>query len=63
MNKKISQARKTADGKRLFEEPRLAYVKPKLTPHGNLCKVTAGAFGSFGPFDPNKPVSETNRLP
>ncbi len=60
MNKKTFQAQKTADGKRLFEEPRLAYVKPKLTLHGDLCKVTAGSFGSF---DPTQPVSSTNIPP
>lgn len=30
-----------------FEEPRLAYIKPKLTPHGDLRDLTAASFGSF----------------
>lgn len=31
-----------------FEEPRLAFVEPKLTPRGDLRDVT-GFFGSFTP--------------
>lgn len=32
-----------------FEEPRLGFVEPKLTPRGDLREVTAGAFGGFSP--------------
>jgi hypothetical protein len=32
-----------------FEEPRLAFVEPKLTPRGDLREVTAGFVGSFSP--------------
>jgi hypothetical protein len=35
--------------KQPWQEPKLAFVEPKLTPHGALQKVT-GAF--FGPFTP-----------
>lgn len=31
-----------------FEEPRLVFVEPKLTPRGDLREVT-GFFGSFSP--------------
>ncbi|MFO1429139.1 MAG: hypothetical protein U1F76_03210 [Candidatus Competibacteraceae bacterium] len=32
-----------------FEEPRLTFIEPKLTPRGDLRKVTAGIFGGFSP--------------
>ena len=35
-----------------FEEPRLAFIEPKLTPHGDLRDSTAGFIGSFDP-NPN----------
>jgi len=31
-----------------FEEPRLAFIEPKLTPRGDLREVT-GFFGGFSP--------------
>lgn len=34
--------------KQPWQEPKLAFVEPKLTPHGELQKVT----GFFGPFTP-----------
>jgi hypothetical protein len=33
--------------KQPWQEPRLAFVEPKLTPHGELQKVTGGFFGTF----------------
>lgn len=40
-----------------FEEPRLAFIEPKLTPHGDLRDSTASFIGSFDPAnpDPNNP--------
>ena len=40
-----------------FEEPRLAFIEPKLTPHGDLRDSTAGFYGSCDPSkpDPNNP--------
>ena len=35
--------------KKPWEEPKLAFVEPKLTKHGNLEKVTHGFFGTFSP--------------
>jgi hypothetical protein len=32
-----------------WEEPKLAFVEPTLTPHGELHKVTGGFFGTFTP--------------
>lgn len=32
-----------------FEEPRLLFIEPKLTPRRDLRDVTAGFFGSFDP--------------
>ena len=32
-----------------FEEPKLTFVEPKLTPRGDLRDVTAGGFGPFSP--------------
>jgi hypothetical protein len=34
--------------KQPWQEPKLAFVEPKLTPHGALQKVT-GFFGTFNP--------------
>ena len=33
--------------KQPWQEPKLAFVEPKLTPHGELQKVTGGFFGTF----------------
>ena len=30
-----------------WQEPKLAFVEPKLTPHGALQKVTGSFFGTF----------------
>jgi hypothetical protein len=32
-----------------WHEPKLTFVEPKLTPHGELQHVTGGFFGSFTP--------------
>jgi len=32
-----------------FVAPRISYIRPQLTRHGNLADVTAGFFGSFSP--------------
>jgi hypothetical protein len=37
--------------KRQWQEPKLAFIKPKLTKHGELKEVTAGFFGGFSPGD------------
>jgi hypothetical protein len=36
-------------GKAQWQEPKLAFVKPKLVKHGELKKVTAGFFQEFTP--------------
>jgi hypothetical protein len=39
--------------KKPWEEPKLAFVEPKLTKHGDLEKVTGNPKdGFFGPFSP-----------
>jgi hypothetical protein len=40
--------------KKTWEEPKLAFVEPKLTKHGSLEKVTRGRRrnGFFGEFSP-----------
>jgi len=38
-----------ASGKEPWQEPKLAYIEPKLTEHGELGAVTAGFFGGFTP--------------
>jgi hypothetical protein len=32
-----------------WQEPKLAFVEPKLTPHGELKHVTGAFFGTFTP--------------
>ena len=38
-----------ASGKKPWQEPKLAFIEPKLTTHGKLEEVTAGFFGGFTP--------------
>jgi hypothetical protein len=37
--------------KQQWQEPKLAFVKPKLSKHGELKEVTAGFFSGFSPGD------------
>ena len=39
----------TSQAKKLFKEPKLTFIEPKLTKHGDATKITAGFFGSFSP--------------
>jgi hypothetical protein len=49
-----AKGRVAASGKKVWEEPKLAFVEPKLTKHGSLEKVTRGKRrnGFFGEFSP-----------
>ena len=38
--------------KKSFEEPKLSFVEPKLTKHGDATKITMQNGGFFGSFDP-----------
>jgi hypothetical protein len=38
-----------ASGKEPWQEPKLAFIEPKPTKHGQLEEVTAGFFGGFTP--------------
>jgi hypothetical protein len=38
-----------SSGKQTWQEPKLAFVEPKLTKHGELENVTGGFFGTFVP--------------
>ncbi len=35
-----------------WEEPKLAFIEPKLTKHGDLEKITGKQNGFFGQFSP-----------
>lgn len=37
------------EGKKKWQEPKLVFVKPKLTKHGRLDEVTGQFFGAFTP--------------
>jgi hypothetical protein len=37
------------EGKRKWQEPKLTFIKPKLTRHGRLEEVTGQFFGAFSP--------------
>jgi hypothetical protein len=39
----------SAGGKKKWQEPKLSFVKPKLTKHGKLEEVTGQFFGAFSP--------------
>lgn len=43
------QGQVEAETKPTWEEPKLAFVEPKLTKQGDLKEITAGFFGSFTP--------------
>lgn len=38
-----------AGGRRPWVTPKLVFVDPKLTSHGDLTQVTGGFFGAFSP--------------
>lgn len=40
-------------GKKKWQEPKLSFVKPKLTKHGKLEEVTGQFFGAFSPSQTN----------
>ena len=49
MNQDKSEGSQSAqDSKKPWEEPKLDFVEPKLTKHGDLKSLT----GFFGPFSP-----------
>ena len=49
MNQDKSEGSQSAqDSKKPWEEPKLDFVEPKLTKHGDLKNLT----GFFGPFSP-----------
>lgn len=35
--------------KKPFVEPKLAFIEPRLTKHGDATKITHGFFGTFDP--------------
>ena len=39
----------SSGGKKRWQEPKLDFVKPKLTKHGKLEEVTGQFFGAFSP--------------
>jgi len=43
------------EGKKKWQEPKLSFVKPKLTKHGKLEEVTGQFFGAFSPGQGNPP--------
>ena len=48
-----SEPSPASGGRKAWEEPKLAFVEPKLTRHGKLEKITRGKHnGFFGQFSP-----------
>ena len=45
----------STEGKKRWQEPKLSFVKPKLTKHGKLEEVTGQFFGGFSPGQGNPP--------
>ncbi len=60
MYEKQSVERKENQGKCLdsshdrktFTKPKLTFIEPELTKHGDATKITAGFFGTFQPPSP-----------
>jgi hypothetical protein len=46
--KDLEKEQQGKEEKKIFEEPRLSFIEPKLTKHGDATKIT----GFFGPFSP-----------
>ena len=44
--------RSSPEAKKKWQEPKLTFVKPKLTKHGKLEEVTGQFFGAFSPTPP-----------
>ncbi len=42
-------AQSSPTNKRVWQQPKLTFVKPKLTKHGKLAEVTGQFFGGFTP--------------
>jgi len=51
-NRETTEAEGAVPEKKLWEEPRLDFVEPKLTKHGSLEKLTRMPNGFFGGFSP-----------
>ena len=54
MKKKVNPSaqrreQSSSGGKKKWQEPKLGFVKPKLTKHGKLEEVTGQFFGGFTP--------------
>ena len=45
----------STESKKKWQEPKLSFVKPKLTKHGKLEEVTGQFFGAFSPGQENPP--------
>ena len=57
------EGQSSAGGKKKWQEPKLGFVKPKLTKHGKLEEVTGQFFGAFSPSRTqqlDKPASRFN---
>ncbi len=39
----------SSQGKKHFTEPKLTFIEPKLTKHGDATKITGQFFGQFSP--------------
>lgn len=44
------------EGKRKWQEPKLTFIKPKLTKHGKLEEVSGQFFGAFSPGRPDPAI-------
>ena len=51
MKKVLEREEQGKVDKKPFEEPKLTFVEPKLTKHGDATKITGGG-GFFGTFTP-----------
>lgn len=44
-----SPVTQVGEARKKWQEPKLRFVKPKLTPHGKLEEITGQFFGAFTP--------------
>jgi hypothetical protein len=49
IKKNLEKANQENVDKKLFVEPKVSFIEPKLIKHGDATKITAGFFGGFSP--------------
>ena len=49
INSEATDTETSTETRKPFVDPKLAFIEPKLTKHGDATKITQGFFGTFNP--------------